>query len=87
MQTAAGGYLIDVDPGNLDVPVLEDRLRRGRAAHRAGNWALASRELYAALALADPSVLRSAGERATGETDEGTHRRAWLPVGRRSGGS
>jgi DNA-binding SARP family transcriptional activator len=51
LQTAERGYLIDVDPGDLDVQVFEDRLRRGRAAHRAEDWALASEELGAALAL------------------------------------
>jgi hypothetical protein len=40
-----------VDPGNLDVQVFQDRLRRGRAAHRGGDWALASGELGAALTL------------------------------------
>jgi DNA-binding SARP family transcriptional activator len=51
VQTAVPGYLIAVDPGDLDVQVFQDRLRRGRAAHRGGDWALASGELGAALTL------------------------------------
>jgi DNA-binding SARP family transcriptional activator len=51
MQTVAPGYLIDVNPADLDVQVFEDRLRQGRAAHRDGNWAAASGELGAALTL------------------------------------
>jgi DNA-binding SARP family transcriptional activator/tetratricopeptide (TPR) repeat protein len=51
VRTAASGYSIDTAPGDLDVQVFEDRLRHGRAAHRAGDWALASEELAAALKL------------------------------------
>ncbi|HEY4851300.1 MAG TPA: BTAD domain-containing putative transcriptional regulator [Streptosporangiaceae bacterium] len=51
VRTAVPGYLIDVSAGDLDVRVFEDRLRRGRTAHRVGDWALASGELGAALAL------------------------------------
>jgi DNA-binding SARP family transcriptional activator len=51
IRTAVSGYSIDVVPEDLDVQVFEDRLRRGRAAHRAGDWALASAELTGALKL------------------------------------
>jgi DNA-binding SARP family transcriptional activator len=51
VRTAVPGYLIDVSAGDLDVRVFEDRLRRGRTAHRGEDWALASGELGAALAL------------------------------------
>jgi DNA-binding SARP family transcriptional activator len=51
VRTAVPGYLIDVSAGDLDVGVFEDRLRRGRTAHRGGDWALASGELGVALAL------------------------------------
>jgi DNA-binding SARP family transcriptional activator len=51
VRTAAPGYSMDVAPEDLDVHVFEDRLRRGRAAHRGGDWALAAEQLAAALAV------------------------------------
>jgi DNA-binding SARP family transcriptional activator/tetratricopeptide (TPR) repeat protein len=51
VRTAVSGYSIDVAPAELDAQSFEDGLRRGRAAHRAGDWALASEELSAALKL------------------------------------
>jgi DNA-binding SARP family transcriptional activator len=51
IRTAVSGYSIDVVPGDVDVQVFENRLHMGRATHRAGDWALASAELTAALKL------------------------------------
>ena len=51
VRTEPGGYRLDVDPAHVDVWEFEDRLRRGRSAHQARQWAEASAELGRALAL------------------------------------
>ena len=51
IRSVAPGYVIDVEPGELDVEVFAGLCAGGRAAARAGRWAEAARDLAAALAL------------------------------------
>jgi DNA-binding SARP family transcriptional activator len=51
ITTQPGGYLIRVEPGELDLDRLEDLLRHARAAARQARWTDASAQGAAALAL------------------------------------
>jgi DNA-binding SARP family transcriptional activator/tetratricopeptide (TPR) repeat protein len=51
ITTQPGGYLIRVEPGELDLGRFEDLLREARAAARDGRWPDAAGEAAAALAL------------------------------------
>lgn len=57
IQTSSPGYVIRLEPGELDADVFEDRLARGQAAMRAGTWVQAREEFHAALALWSDDVL------------------------------
>jgi DNA-binding SARP family transcriptional activator/Tfp pilus assembly protein PilF len=49
--TRPGGYLIQVEPGELDLDRFEDHVRIARTAARSGNWPEAASQASAALAL------------------------------------
>ncbi|MEU4609743.1 AfsR/SARP family transcriptional regulator [Streptomyces umbrinus] len=51
LETRPPGYLLRVEPGELDLRLFEELLSRGRAAFGACDFAAASRELTEALAL------------------------------------
>jgi DNA-binding SARP family transcriptional activator/tetratricopeptide (TPR) repeat protein len=51
IRSVAPGYVIDVEPGELDVEVFAGLCADGRAAARTGRWAEAAQALAAALAL------------------------------------
>ncbi len=51
IRAVAPGYLIHVEPGELDLHSFTELCAEGRAAAQAGNWAKASENLAAALAL------------------------------------
>ena len=58
IRAVAPGYLIHVEPGELDLDVFAARCAAGAQAVRAGQWAKASQDLTAALALwrGDPAA-------------------------------
>lgn len=51
IRAAAPGYLIQVEPGELDLQVFDDLCASGRAAGQAGQWARAAEDFSAALGL------------------------------------
>jgi len=51
LQTRHPGYVIDLDPVQLDLARFEDDLQAARAAARSGSWASAAGHARAALAL------------------------------------
>src|SRR5262245_36338973 len=51
VHTSAGGYLLALEPGELDVELFEKLVQRGRDALRDGDTALASESLREALLL------------------------------------
>ncbi|MBR7837295.1 tetratricopeptide repeat protein [Actinospica durhamensis] len=57
IQTSSPGYVVRLEPGELDADVFEVGLARGQAALRAGTWAQAREEFHAALTLWRDDVL------------------------------
>lgn len=51
IRSVAPGYVLDVEPGELDLDVFASRCAAGRTAARLGRWAEAAQDLAAALAL------------------------------------
>jgi DNA-binding SARP family transcriptional activator len=51
ISSSPPGYLIRVDPGELDTRAFDELCASGRQAHREGQWERASHDLAAALAL------------------------------------
>jgi DNA-binding SARP family transcriptional activator/tetratricopeptide (TPR) repeat protein len=51
IRSVAPGYVLDVEPGELDLDVFASRCAAGRTAARLGRWAEAAQDLAAGLAL------------------------------------
>jgi DNA-binding SARP family transcriptional activator len=78
IQTTASGYLIRVEPGELDLDTFTELSERGFAARRAGDWETAATNLGAALALRRDTPLADVTSARLQEVDVPRLRQALL---------